>query len=208
MYFTERLNSITHLAGAVASLIGLGALVTVGIYEQKLLLFVGFLTFGLALVMLYVFSTLYHSFRNPRTKSVFQKLDHIAIYLLIAGSYTPFTLVTLIDSSGIYMLIAVWSLAFVGIGLDLFIKTRIELIQITIYLIMGWLIVIDFSNLKELLPPPGLLWLTIGGLTYTIGIIFYILDHKGLMKHSHGIWHLFVLAGSVSHFIAVIGYVR
>ncbi len=208
MYYTERFNSITHLIGAIFSLIGLGALLTVSFYEQKLLLFIGFLTFGLTLVMLYIFSTLYHSFHNPRTKSVFQKLDHVAIYLLIAGTYTPFTLVTLKDSSGINILIAIWSLAFIGISLDLFVKNRIKLIQVAIYIIMGWLIVVDFSALKEALPTAGVFWLITGGLSYTVGTIFYIIDHKNLINHSHGIWHLFVLAGSVSHFIAVIAYVR
>lgn len=208
MYYTEKLNSITHLIGAIFSLIGLGALLTVSVYEQKLLLFIGFLTFGLTLVMLYLFSTLYHSLYSPSTKNLFQKLDHVAIYLLIAGTYTPFTLVTLIDSSGLYMLIAVWSLAVIGISLDLFIKRRIEWIQIAIYLIMGWLVVVDFSSLKAALPSAGLFWLTAGGIAYTVGILFYVIDHKSLMRHAHGIWHLFVLAGSVSHFIAIIGYVR
>ncbi|MBD3612605.1 MAG: hemolysin III family protein [Hydrogenovibrio crunogenus] len=208
MYYSEKFNSITHLIGTIFSLMGLGALLTVSFYEQDLLLFIGFLTFGLTLVMLYSFSTLYHSLKDPFAKRVFQKLDHVAIYLLIAGTYTPFTLVTLIDSSGINMLIAVWSLAFIGISLDLFLKHRIELIQIAIYLIMGWLVVVDFSELKEALPFVGIFWLTAGGLAYTIGITFYVLDHKKRLRHAHGIWHLFVLAGSISHFIAIIGYVR
>lgn len=208
MYDSEKFNSISHLIGAIFSLMGLGALLTVSFYEQNLLLFIGYLTFGLTLVMLYIFSTLYHSLSAPYAKRVFQKLDHVAIYLLIAGTYTPFTLVTLIDSSGLNMLIAVWSLAFIGISLDLFVKNRIELIQIAIYLIMGWLVVVDFSELKEALPFAGIFWLTAGGLAYTIGITFYVLDHKKLLRHAHGIWHLFVLAGSISHFIAIIGYVR
>ena len=208
MYYSERFNSITHLVGTIFSLMGLGALMTVSFYEQRLLLFIGFLTFGLTLVMLYSFSTLYHSLSDPFAKRVFQKLDHVAIYLLIAGTYTPFTLVTLIDSSGISMLIAVWSLAFIGISLDLFLKHRIELIQIAIYLIMGWLVVVDFSELQETLPSAGIFWLTAGGIAYTVGITFYVLDHKNLLRHAHGIWQLFVLAGSISHFIAIIGYVR
>ncbi|MDG4812541.1 hemolysin III family protein [Hydrogenovibrio sp. 3SP14C1] len=208
MYYSERFNSITHLIGTIFSLMGLGALMTVSFYEQRLLLFIGFLTFGLTLVMLYSFSTLYHSLRDPFAKRIFQKLDHVAIYLLIAGTYTPFTLVTLIDGSGINMLIAVWSLAFIGISLDLLLKKRIELIQIAIYLIMGWLVVVDFSELKEALPAAGIFWLTAGGIAYTVGITFYVLDHKKTLRHAHGIWHLFVLTGSISHFIAIIGYVR
>lgn len=208
MYHTERFNSISHLVGTVFALMGLGALITVGIQQHNLLLFIGFLTFGLTLVMLYSFSTLYHSFKHPLVKRIFQKLDHIAIYLLIAGTYTPFTLVTLIDSSGLWMLIAVWTLALLGIGLELFMKNRIEILQLGIYLIMGWLVVFDFSTLRDALPAAGIYWLTAGGIAYTVGITFYVLDDKKLMKHAHGIWHLFVIGGSFSHFVAVIGYVR
>ncbi|AZR82219.1 MULTISPECIES: PAQR family membrane homeostasis protein TrhA [Piscirickettsiaceae] len=208
MYYSEKFNSITHLVGAVFALMGLGALIAVGILQNDALLFIGFLTFGLTLVMLYSFSTLYHSFKHPLPKRIFQKLDHISIYLLIAGTYTPFTLVTLIDSSGLWILIIVWSLAIIGILLDLFIKERIEWLQLAIYLIMGWMVMFDFSHLKEALPTAGLYWLAIGGIAYTAGIIFYILDDKNLLRHAHGIWHLFVLAGSVCHFIAVIGYIR
>lgn len=208
MYYSEKFNSITHLVGAVFALMGLGALIAVGILQNDALLFIGFLTFGLTLVMLYSFSTLYHSFKHPLPKRIFQKLDHISIYLLIAGTYTPFTLVTLIDSSGLWILIIVWSLAIIGILLDLFIKERIEWLQLAIYLIMGWMVMFDFSHLKEALPTVGLYWLAIGGIAYTAGIIFYILDDKNLLRHAHGIWHLFVLAGSVCHFIAVIGYIR
>jgi hemolysin III len=208
MYYSEKFNSITHLVGAVFALMGLGALIAVGILQNSVLLFIGYLTFGLTLVMLYSFSTLYHSFKHPLPKRIFQKLDHISIYLLIAGTYTPFTLVTLIDSSGLWILIIVWSLAIIGILLDLFIKERIEWLQLAIYLIMGWMVMFDFSHLKEALPTAGLYWLAIGGIAYTAGIIFYILDDKNLLRHAHGIWHLFVLAGSVCHFIAVIGYIR
>jgi hemolysin III len=208
MYYSEKFNSITHLVGAVFALMGLGALIAVGILQNDALLFIGFLTFGLTLVMLYSFSTLYHSFKHPLPKRIFQKLDHISIYLLIAGTYTPFTLVTLIDSSGLWILIIVWSLAIIGILLDLFIKARIDWLQLAIYLIMGWMVMFDFSHLKEALPTAGLYWLAIGGIAYTAGIIFYILDDKNLLRHAHGIWHLFVLAGSVCHFIAVIGYIR
>lgn len=208
MYHSEKFNSISHLVATVFALMGLGALITVGIQQHNLLLFIGFFTFGLTLVMLYSFSTLYHSFKHPFVKRVFQKLDHIAIYLLIAGTYTPFTLVTLIDSSGIWMLIAVWTLALLGIGLELFVKNRIEILQLAIYLVMGWLVVFDFGTLRDTLPEAGIYWLTAGGIAYTIGITFYVLDHKNLMKHAHGIWHLFVIGGSFSHFVAVIGYVR
>lgn len=208
MYYSEKFNSITHLVGAVFALMGLGALIAVGILQNNALLFIGYLTFGLTLVMLYSFSTLYHSLKHPLPKRIFQKLDHISIYLLIAGTYTPFTLVTLIESQGLLILILVWSLAIIGILLELFMKRRIEWLQLAIYLIMGWMVMLDFGALKAVLPTAGLYWLTIGGIAYTAGIIFYILDDKNLLRHAHGIWHLFVLAGSTCHFIAIIGYVR
>ncbi|GMR06382.1 MAG: hemolysin III family protein [Gammaproteobacteria bacterium] len=208
MYYSEKFNSITHLVGAVLAIMGLGALITVAVQQQDILLFIGFLTFGLTLVMLYSISTLYHSFKNPLLKRLFQQLDHIAIYLLIAGTYTPFMLVTLIDSRGIWILVAVWGLAIIGIALELSFKNRIETLQMVIYLIMGWLVVIDFDALKVTLPEMGIYLLSAGGLAYSVGVIFYILDHKQLLKHSHGIWHLFVLAGSFFQFLAIIIYVR
>ena len=208
MYYSEKFNSITHLIGAVLALMGLGALITVAVQQQDILLFIGFLTFGLTLVMLYSISTLYHSFKNPFVKKIFQRLDHIAIYLLIAGTYTPFMLVSLIESNGLWILASVWGLAIIGIMLEVFLKNRIEVLQIVIYLTMGWLIVIDFDALNETLPEMGVYLLTTGGLAYTIGVIFYVLDHKQLLKHSHGIWHLFVLTGSIFHFLAIIIYVR
>lgn len=208
MYPTERFNSISHLVGAVFAVMGLGALIAVAVERGGVLLFVGFLVYGLTLVMLYTFSTLYHSFKHPFVKRVFQKLDHIAIYLLIAGTYTPFTLVTLIDSSGLWMLISVWTLAIIGILLELFVTKRIEILQVAIYLVMGWLIVVDFTNLTNNLATAGVYWLAAGGMAYTIGVTFYVLSHKDALKHAHGIWHLFVLAGSLCHFIAIIGYVK
>ncbi len=208
MYYSEKFNSITHLVGAVLAIMGLGALITVAIQQKDILLFIGFLTFGLTLVMLYSVSTLYHSFKKPFVKRVFQRLDHIAIYLLIAGTYTPFMLVTLIDSNGIWILISVWVLAIIGIMLELSFKNRIEALQVVIYLIMGWLVVIDFDALKAVLPEMGVYLLSAGGLAYTFGVVFYVLGHKDILKHSHGIWHLFVLAGSFFHFLAIIIYVR
>ena len=208
MYRTELFNSISHLVGTVFALMGLGALLTVGIQQDSILLLAGFTIYGITLVILYAFSTLYHSFKHPLAKHIFQKLDHIAIYLLIAGTYTPFTLVTLIDSSGLWMTIVIWSLAAVGISLELVIKNRIEWLQILIYLLMGWLVVVDFSYLKAALPEVGLNWLVAGGLAYSFGIIFYVLDGMNKLPHAHGIWHLFVIVGSMCHFITVIGYVR
>ena len=208
MYYSEKFNSITHLVGAVLSIMGLGSLITVAVQQQDFLLFIGFITFGLTLVMLYSVSTLYHSFESPLLKRLFQQLDHVAIYLLIAGTYTPFMLVTLIDSNGLWILAAVWGLAIFGIALELSVKNRIEALQIVIYLVMGWLVVIDFSALTAALPKPGVYWLTAGGTAYTVGVIFYVLDQWHILKHSHGICNLYVMAGSIFHFMAIILYFR
>jgi hemolysin III len=208
MYHTEKFNSISHLIGTVLSLVGFGALITVAIEQYKWQIYLSFIIFGLALIVMYCFSTLYHSFSKPQIKNIFQKLDHIAIYILIAGTYTPFALVTLYDSKGILILITEWALALVGLILELKIKKRIEVLQLTIYILMGWLIAIDFSALQENLSSTGVFWLVLGGIIYTVGIIFYVLDGKHVLKHSHGIWHLFVLMGSICHFISVVGFVR
>ena len=208
MYYSEKFNSITHLVGTILALLAMGALLTVAFQQDNILLTFGFITFGVTLVTLYSFSTLYHSFEHARLKGIFKKLDHVAIYFLIAGTYTPFLLVTLIESKGLALLVTVWSLAAIGVTLEFVIKKRIEALQLAIYLSMGWLIVLDFSALELALPAAGVNWLIIGGIAYTIGVIFYVLDNKKLLKHSHGIWHLFVLTGSICHFVSIIAYVR
>jgi len=208
MYYGEKLNSITHLLGTVLALMGFGALLTISIQINELEIIVSFIIFGLTLVLLYTVSTLYHSFHLPRLKKLFQKLDHISIYLLIAGTYTPYMLVSLGDGNGPIMLAIVWGLALIGILLDTLIKKRIEIIQIFIYLIMGWICIFEYSNLRQAIQFTGIFWLTIGGIAYTVGIVFYVLDDMNKLRHSHGIWHLFVLSGSICHFISIIGYVR
>ena len=208
MYFGERLNSITHLVGAVLALVGLGALLAVGIEHRDPWMITGFTVFGVTLVLLYTMSTLYHSFYSPRIKRIFQKLDHVSIYLLIAGTYTPYMLVSLREGSGPLMLALVWSLAIVGILLDVLIEKRMKALQIVIYLVMGWVCMLDYAELRAAIPESGAIWLTTGGIAYTVGVIFYVLDDLGKLRHAHGIWHLFVLSGSVSHFISVIAYVR
>jgi hemolysin III len=208
MYYGERFNSISHLVGTVLALMGLGALLTVAIQHQDIWMLVSYTIFGLTLVLLYTASTLYHSFNSPELKRIFQKLDHTSIYLLIAGTYTPYTLLPLRDSSGPFILLVVWSLAIVGILIDTLSSRRREVLQIGIYLVMGWLVVIEYGQILAKIPTPGVIWLAIGGLAYTFGVIFYTLDHKKILRHAHGIWHLFVLLGSISHFISIIGYVR
>ncbi|MEP6390681.1 MAG: hemolysin III family protein [Halioglobus sp.] len=209
MYYGERLNSISHLIGAVFSLIGLGALLTVAIQTGGWLLIGSFTVFGLTLVLLYTMSTLYHSFHPPGLKKLFKVLDHVSIYLLIAGTYTPFMLVTLQDGQGWVILSIVWALALVGILSEIFLTGRaVKVGQLIIYLGMGWACAYDLDSLRSALPPAGFHWLTVGGVAYTSGVLFYVVDKLNRLPHAHGAWHMFVLAGSTCHFIAVLGYVR
>ena len=208
MYYGERLNSITHLVGAVLALIGFGALLTLSIQQSDPLLITGFVIFGVTLVLLYTMSTLYHSFKPPKVKKVFQVLDHASIYLLIAGTYTPYLLVSISQDGILTMLVLIWSLAFVGIMLDTLIRKRIIWLQILIYLVMGWLCVLSYPQLESILPDVGLYWLLAGGIAYTSGILFYVLDKLNRLPHAHGIWHLFVLLGSICHFASIVGYIR
>lgn len=208
MYYGEKFNSITHLVGAVLAVMALGSLLTIGIQEKDALLFVSFAIFGVTLVLLYTMSTLYHSFHPPKLKRIFQKLDHISIYLLIAGTYTPYMLISLGDGNGPLMLGFVWALALLGLLIDIYSRKRVEVLQVPIYLVMGWLCTIEYSSLADALPSWGIIWLTVGGLAYSIGVIFYVLDNMKKLRHAHGIWHLFVLSGSICHFISIAVYVR
>jgi hemolysin III len=154
-------------------------------------------------------STLYHSFKAVGVKNIFKVLDHVSIYLLIAGTYTPLSLVTLRDGNGLLILGIVWSLALVGIASEIFLSGRaIKIGQLLIYLGMGWACSFDFAGIKAELSEPGLIWLVTGGVVYTTGVLFYILDEIKYLNHAHGIWHFFVLVGSICHFIFVIGYIR
>ncbi|MDB4583284.1 hemolysin III family protein [Draconibacterium sp.] len=209
MYYGERLNSISHLVGAVFALIGLGALLAVSIQLRDPWMIASFTVYGLSLVLLYTMSTLYHSFHPPELKDLFQLLDHVAIYLLIAGTYTPYMLVSLRDGNGFLVMGIIWMLALLGILSEIYLSGRLVKIgQMVIFLGMGWACTFDFSSLRAALPEAGLWWLTIGGLAYTGGVVFYVLDLMNRLSHAHGIWHFFVLTGSACHFISVIGYVR
>jgi hemolysin III len=209
MYYGERLNSISHLVGAVFALIALGALLTVAIQSRDPVIIFGFSVFGLTMVLLYTMSTLYHSFHPPELKRLFKVLDHVAIYLLIAGTYTPFMLITMGGDSGWTILALVWVLALLGILSEVFLSGRaVKIGQVVIYLAMGWACSLDLGGLKAGLPAAGYDWLVVGGLAYTAGVVFYVLDKLNRLDHAHGIWHLFVLFGSSAHFISIIGFVR
>jgi hemolysin III len=208
LYEGEKLNSITHLVGAVLALVGFGALLTLSIQQRDIWLIVSFSVFGLTLILLYTASTLYHSFHPPNLKRFFQKLDHVSIYLLIAGTYTPYMLISLRDHGGLTMLAWVWGLAVIGLLLDIFVPQRNEKLQLVIYLVMGWICTLKYSQLQDSVTMTGMVWLTLGGIAYTVGILFYVLDHLDKLRHAHGVWHLFVLAGSACHFVSIAGFVR
>ena len=209
MYYGEKLNSISHLVGAIFALIALGALLALGIQSSEPLTIIGYSTFGLSMVLLYTMSTLYHSFETPELKRAFQVWDHIAIYLLIACTYTPLMLISVGSDSGTKILGLVWGLAFLGIITEILLSGRIVKIgQLIIYLGMGWACSLDLATLRTALGNEGFLWLATGGVAYTAGVAFYVMDKVKWLNHAHGIWHVFVLAGSLCHFITVIGYVK
>ncbi|MEE4659428.1 MAG: hemolysin III family protein, partial [Halieaceae bacterium] len=177
MYYGERLNAISHLVGAVLALVGLGALLAVAIQSGRPLVITGFCVFGGTLVLLYTMSTLYHSFPYPRVKTVFKVLDHISIYLLIAGSYTPFMLISMPSDSGLRILALVWALAVLGTLSEIFLFGRaVKIAQVALFIGMGWAVSLDLDGLRQGLPPAGYLWVLIGGLAYTGGVVFYVLD--------------------------------
>ncbi len=204
MYYGERFNSITHLVGAALALAGLVVLVVFAALQGDIWKIISFSIYGTSLFLLYTLSTLYHSLRG-RAKQIFMKLDHVAIYLLIAGTYTPLTLVTLRGTWGWSLFGIVWGLAIIGIVVDTLHRQGSRNIQMVIYLLMGWLIVVALFPLVKVMPAGGLILLVAGGVFYTGGIVFYALDER--IKHGHGIWHLFVLAGSVSHYLIMLLYV-
>ena len=204
MYHGERFNAWTHLVGAVLASIGALCLLVQALWEGEPLKIGSVAVYGGSLVLLYVVSTVYHSVRG-RAKAILRKLDHLSIYLLIAGSYTPFCLVTLQGPWGWALFGAVWSMALVGMLQELKPRSAARRLSLAIYALMGWSAVIALEPLAEALGPTGFTWLLAGGLCYTGGILFFVFDER--FRHWHGIWHLCVLGGSTLHFMAVQLYV-
>jgi len=204
MYYGERFNSISHLVGAVAALAGLVVVVVVAAQQGDPWKIVSFSVYGATLFFLYTVSTLYHSLRG-RAKRIFRKLDHYSIYFLIAGTYTPFTLVTLRGAWGWTIFGVIWGLVVVGIAVESLPQSGNRLLSLGVYILMGWLVVLALEPLLQALPWAGFVWLLLGGIFYTGGVAFYLFDEK--IRHFHGIWHLFVLAGSVSHYVTILFYV-
>jgi hemolysin III len=199
----EVASAITHGLGLALSIVALCVLLAIAVNEGTVWHVVGCSIYGGSLVALYLASTLYHSVWHRRCKAALRVIDHACIFLLIAGTYTPFTLTALRGAWGYLLLVLVWTFALVGIMYKL-LRARSGLPESAIpYLIMGWLALIAAKPIVETIPVRGLLWLLAGGLAYTLGTIFYNLDGR---RFYHAIWHLFVLAGSALHFCAVLFY--
>jgi len=199
----EIANSITHGAGLIASLVAFPVLLVRAQSSSDSSAVAGAAIFGATLILLYATSTVYHALPISKGKQLFRVLDHSAIYLLIAGTYTPFALGPLRGPWGWTLLVIIWTLALIGIISKLTIGFRLPHLSTALYLLMGWLIVFAIKPLVETIPRAGLLWLAAGGVAYTGGVVFYAMKR---VRYAHMIWHLCVAAGSVCHFIAVLRY--
>ncbi len=204
MYHGERFNAWTHLVGAALACVGAGWLLVLASLTGELRIIVSVAIYGLTLVLLYSISTLYHSVQG-RAKVRMRKLDHLSIYLLIAGSYTPFCLITLHGPWGWTLFAIVWTLAVIGMLQEIKPRSEARVLSIVIYAVMGWIVLIAVKPLIAALGMQGFIWLAGGGVLYTVGIIFFAYDSR--FRHWHGIWHLFVMGGSLMHFVAVLLYV-
>ncbi|MDP9942059.1 MAG: hemolysin III [Ectopseudomonas oleovorans] len=204
MYHGEKFNAWSHLIGAVLAAIGAVWLLALASSTGDLWKIVAVAIYGVTLLLLYSISTLYHSMRGP-AKRVMQKLDHLSIYLLIAGSYTPFCLVTLRGPWGWTLFGIVWSLALIGMLQEIKPRSEARVLSLIIYAVMGWIVLVAVKPLIAALGMTGFKWLAAGGVLYTVGIIFFAYDSR--FRHWHGIWHLFVMAGSLLHFVAILFYV-
>lgn len=200
----EWANSLTHGLGAVLSIAGLVIMVVLATLHGDAWHIVSSAIFGATLIMLYSASTLYHAIQSPRIRAIMQRLDHIAILYLIAGTYTPFTLVTLRGPWGWSLFGVVWGLTLFGTVIHLTQLRRFHGLMVALYLVMGWSVVLAMKPLIDALPAVGLWLLIAGGLSYTLGVVFYI---RKSLPFNHAIWHLFVLAGSVLHFFSVVYFV-
>ena len=201
-HFEEKLNAQTHALGAI---LGIAALVLLIIYDTHKTPYSLFsvIVYGISIIVLFSASALYHSVKDENKKHYFRIVDHISIYFLIAGTYTPVLLISLNGSLGWTLFYVVWGIAAFGIILKLFFTGRFEIFSTLLYLVIGWLIVFDFSNTSRILGD-GILFLFAGGMSYTLGIVFYVI-HR--IPYHHVIWHLFVLAGAIFHFFMIFFYV-
>lgn len=199
----EKLNTISHGLGVVLGVLGVIALVLMNTHKTPYALF-SLLVYGGSIILLYTASTLYHATINSALKEKFRILDHSSIYVLIAGTYTPVALITLEGGNGWLIFWVVWGIALVGIILKLFFTGKFEILSLLLYLAMGWLIVFDYQNLINIVSDTGLMLVLLGGLLYTVGILFYAIKK---IPYNHFIWHLFVLGGSIAHYFFILGLI-
>jgi hemolysin III len=199
----EIANSVTHGIGAGLSVVGLTLLIVLAGLYGDVYQIVSFGVYGATLVILYTASTLYHGFQHPRVKRVFQVIDHASIYLLIAGTYTPFLLIRVRSAWGWTFLIIVWGLALLGVGFKAVFSTRFLKLSVLTYILMGWLCVVAGKEMLANIPTGGLIWLAVGGVVYTVGVLFYAIKR---IPYNHAIWHLFVMGGSICHFLGILFY--
>ena len=199
----EIANSVSHGIGFLLALVAFAVLAVAALRRGDATQIAGATVFGTTMVLLYFTSMMFHAFPLSRTKRVFQLLDHSAIYLLIAGTYTPFTLGVLRGAWGWILFALVWSLAVVGIVLKVFGGIRFNTVSTFVYIAMGWLVVIAADTVWTLVPAWGIVWLLAGGIAYTAGAVFFLAER---IRYFHFVWHLFVIAGTACHFIAVLWY--
>ncbi len=199
----EIANAISHGIGAVAAIVAAPFLIYYAVHHGDALVVAGVSVFITSAILLYLSSTLFHALRIGKAKDVFQLFDHVAIFILIAGTYTPFTVGILQGTFGWFMFALIWFVAIVGITLRLLLGKSNMKIYVAFYLLMGWMIFIGIKPLLETMQLAGLLWLAAGGAAYTLGVIFYMLPRH---TYTHFVWHLFVLAGTSTHFMAVMFY--
>ena len=202
--YEERIHTLMHGAGLGLSLVGGVLLVALASKRDDTGLVIGCAVFGVSLILLYGASTFYHGLPRGRAKRFLQKLDHASIFLLIAGTYTPVALVSLRGSTGEILLVTIWSLAIIGIGLQLVLPAYAKHISVPLYLGMGWIAVIVLDPLEQAISPGGIALLVAGGLAYTLGVVFYAWRS---LPFNHAVWHAFVLIGSACHFSCVLAYV-
>lgn len=201
--FEEKLNTISHAIGAVFGIVALVLLIAYNSNKTNWSLF-SVIVYGVTIIILFTASTCYHAVKGEKRKHYFRIVDHISIYFLIAGTYTPVCLISLEQTLGWTLFFTVWGIAAFGVILKLFFTGKFELFSTLLYLVMGWLIVFDFSNLSDIIGDNGILFLFAGGLAYTVGIVFYAIQK---IPYNHVIWHLFVLAGAIFHFFMIFFYV-
>ena len=196
----ELANSISHGLGVVFGLVGIPMMVATAVGSGHWAAIVGSIVYGLSFLMVFLFSTLYHGTQQPRRKHIFKILDHISIYFLIAGSYTPFVLMYVYNGTGLVMLSVLWGLTLVGTIMKIWFTGRFNLLSTAIYLLMGWMLVFAGKTFFASLPMPIIILIAVGGALYTLGVIFYLWER---VRYHHAVWHIFVLAAGICHFAAV-----